>query len=177
MKNARVLLTVGALVVLVSLWAGAQFAGSAPKASAPVAINHRAKPADILTSHGGAKKTYIESGQSLGIDVKTETYVKVGSPIKVTCPGTGTCDLEIDQSIQYSADGDTNEFISCYKVDADQVGLCWNSGDAPGPFTTLTWSDQHSVAHGTHTVQFEGRVEGNTQTVTTWTNEVRVYEP
>jgi len=177
MRNARVLLPVGTLVVLVSLWAGAQLAASAPRASAPTAVDGRAKPADTVTSHGGAKKTYIETGQSLGIAVKTETFVKIGSPIKVTCPGTGTCDLEIDQSIQYSADGSTNEFISCYKVDGAQVGLCWNSGDAPGPFTTLIWTDQHSVAHGTHTVQFEGRVEGNTQNVTTWTDEVRVYEP
>ena len=176
MRKARILLPASLLVVLLSLWTGTQLAASAPKPASPAA-HSGVTSAEAITSHGPAKRTYIETGYAK-VTVRDGASTPIGSPLKVMCPGSGTCDLELDQDIQYSADGSTTEDVGCYAVDGKMiVPSCFSGGQPPGPTATLGWTAQHSVGHGSHEVQFFGYVAGNTQAVDYYTNEVRVYQP
>jgi len=56
MRKLRIVSPASVLVVLVSMWAGDQFAASAASKAPATVLKGSVKPADTVTSHGGTKK-------------------------------------------------------------------------------------------------------------------------
>jgi hypothetical protein len=134
-------------------------------------------PAETLYS------TYIDHGfYASGLLLSTQN-VKVGSPVTVSCPGTGTCTIQADQFIQLGntfcegvCPGDVTigfyvDGVAC--TDEQIVGV------VPSSFYQVeaTSELQNNVSPGYHTVEIYVRSSSGTGAVYNYNTNFRVYKP
>jgi hypothetical protein len=91
------LIVPAALAAAVFFIGGEQFATSDPRL--PPAIHSNRQVETGAVNHGAAVQTYF-AGTFSGMVFEGERVTPLGSPVKVTCPATTACTVEIDNVIQ-----------------------------------------------------------------------------
>jgi|ERR1700691_5488201 hypothetical protein len=126
-------------------------------------------------------RTYIDAGYyGSGLNIPGDNQLTpVGNSIDIDCPGSGTCTLEADQSVQQTA-GYTarNEFQIGFYLDGKAQLTFQATGETPSDGSSLVSSTREFLAipAGTHTVQI-GVESENGCYVDNYSTVFHVYRP
>src|SRR3989442_1166049 len=181
MRKVRIVLPIGLVVILLSLWAGTQLAAIATGGGATNAVTKAPAQralAPVTTSHKVAKKNYLETDIA-GISVPAFTFTPVGDPITANCPGTsGTCTFEMVQNQQYCYGASGTIYYIAVAVDGGFLAQSPYSGQfASESCDTTAWTYQATgISLGNHSVQFYAYTSA-AATVVDYSFVVRVYHP
>ncbi len=126
------------------------------------------------------RETYFDTGFLNGFSVPPATITTIGPVVDIVCPGTGTCTIEADHSIQSGPGNATGNSVTIgFMLDGNALNNSQVVGVVPtnGTFLVLSTTElEFNVSKGDHTVQtFVYSDDG--MPIYNYNTTYRVYKP
>jgi hypothetical protein len=178
MRKLRLILPAALAAGLLFMW-GMQFASSAPHPAASVHASNTVRTDAI--GHGAPVKTYFTTGDA-GLAVTAGTPTALGAPVSITCPGTGKCKVEIENTVQWGSNATASNSWAVWEQQGSHVsrpgGPFMGNLPVDGSYQTGTEIEElNGVLNGTRLVQPLVYLTAGTATVYNYMIVIRVYAP
>jgi hypothetical protein len=178
LKRGSLVFTVIVLVALGYVALSAQSRGYHPTSSNAGGRALEAPEIAVLNSRTLGKTAISYDNPTAGVALAAEEQGLDGVTT-ITCPGTTTCTIGAEMSVQLGYGNNSPGFSLCFAVDGNIVngGGCPDLGTIPSNnWSSASFSEATSVPHGKHTVQtiiwpFDTAYRGY------YTVNYRVYKP